>query len=89
MKLKVGATVAVISFIVFIIVNLLENLLYYNIGYNAKEDEEGKEKEKMLTLPNTQDWVKIIIIMLLFAAIQGLLTMLIFDYDMGYFSGQK
>jgi hypothetical protein len=56
-----------ISFFVYILVNLFENMIHYNIG-------RFSNKETKLELPNTQDFIKIVIVMCVFALLQGLLT---------------
>jgi hypothetical protein len=62
-----GAHIIFISFCVFIFINLLENLIHYNIGKN-------KDNNFFFNLPTKKDWVKIIITMIIFALLQGLLT---------------
>lgn len=57
----------VISFFVYIFVNLIENLIHYNIG-------KFSNKETKLDLPSKKDWIKIIMVMCIFALLQGLLT---------------
>lgn len=57
----------VVSFIVYIFVNLFENLIHYNIGRFSNQDTK-------LELPTQKDWFKIIIIMCIFALLQGILT---------------
>lgn len=56
-----------ISFFVYIFVNLFENIIHYNIGRFSK-------KETKLELPNKKDFIKIVIVMCVFALLQGLLT---------------
>jgi hypothetical protein len=56
-----------ISFFVYIFVNLAENLIHYNIG-------KFSNKETKLDLPSKRDWIKIIMVMIIFALLQGLLT---------------
>ena len=56
-----------ISFFVYILVNFFENLIHYNIGIFSN-------KETRLTLPTQKDFIKIVLVMCLFALIQGLLT---------------
>jgi hypothetical protein len=56
-----------ISFCVFIFINLIENLIHYNIGRNHN-------KELKINLPSKNDWIKIIITMIIFASLQGFLT---------------
>jgi len=60
----------VVSFCVYLFVNLFENMFHYNIGkYSNKEIELTKD-----LIPTNRDWIKIIIVMVIFAGIQGLLT---------------
>uniref|UniRef100_A0A6C0B4N1 Uncharacterized protein n=1 Tax=viral metagenome TaxID=1070528 RepID=A0A6C0B4N1_9ZZZZ len=56
-----------ISFFVYLLVNLFENLIHYNIG-------RFSNKETKLELPSKKDWIKIIVVMCVFALLQGLLT---------------
>ena len=56
-----------ISFLVFIIINLVENLIHYNIGRHSNS-------ELQFETPTTTDWWRIIIVMLIFAILQGTLT---------------
>jgi hypothetical protein len=56
-----------ISFLVYIFVNFFENLIHYNIG-------KFSNKETKLELPNKKDFVKIVVVMCVFALLQGLLT---------------
>ena len=63
--------IIVVSFFVYLFVNLFENLIHYNIG-------RFSNKETKLKLPTKKDWVKIVIVMCVFALVQGLLT-LFFD----------
>ena len=59
--------IIIISFCVYIFVNLLENLIHYNIG-------KFSNKETKFDLPSKQDWMKILMVTLFFALLQGLLT---------------
>ena len=56
-----------ISFFVYLFVNLFENLIHYNIG-------RFSNKETKLNLPTKEDWIKIVVVMCVFALLQGLLT---------------
>jgi hypothetical protein len=58
----------VISFIVFAIVNIIENVIHYNIGKTSNAEFEFSN-------PTIIDWKKIIITMVIFALLQGFLTM--------------
>ena len=60
--------IIVISFVVYLFVNLFENMIHYNIG-------RFSDKETRFVLPTGQDFVKIIVVMCFFALLQGLLTM--------------
>jgi hypothetical protein len=59
--------IIVISFFVYIFVNLFENLIHYNIG------KFSNQKTK-IELPSKTDFMKIAIVMCIFALLQGLLT---------------
>jgi len=59
-----------VSIIVYIIVNLFENVFYYSIGRHT--NKEGIQIE----LPTRKDWTKIICVTLIFAVLQGILTYL-------------
>jgi hypothetical protein len=56
-----------ISFFVYIFVNFFENMIHYNIG-------RFSNKETQLELPSKNDFIKIVIVMCLFALLQGILT---------------
>lgn len=71
----------VFSFLVFIVLNVIENVIHYNIG----KFHEGNSKSSVhkqdtnvagyhFTNPSTTDWVRIIVIMLIFAVLQGVFT---------------
>ena len=64
-----GASLHIIavSFFVYIFVNLFENMIHYNIG-------RFSNKETKFELPNKKDFIKIVIVMCIFALIQGFLT---------------
>ena len=59
--------IIVISFFVYLFVNLFENLIHYNIG-------KFSNKETKLELPSEKDFIKIALVMCVFALLQGLLT---------------
>ena len=56
-----------VSFCVYIVVNLFENLIHYNIG-------RFSNRETKLEFPTESDLMKIVIVMIIFALLQGLLT---------------
>jgi hypothetical protein len=58
----------IISFIVFSILNIIENVIHYNIGKTSNKEFEFSN-------PTRIDWKKIIITMVIFALLQGFLTM--------------
>ena len=76
MYITSGASFHIIatSFFVYLFVNLFENLIHYNIG-------RFSNKETKLELPSKNDLLKIVIVMCVFALLQGLLT--------SYFNSQK
>jgi hypothetical protein len=55
----------IISFIVYIFVNMTENMIHYNIGRRNNLNFE---------LPTGPEFILIFMVMITFAAIQGLLT---------------
>lgn len=59
-----------VSIFVYIIVNLFENIFYYSIGRHSNE------KGIHIELPTRKDWIKIIIVTIIFAILQGILTCL-------------
>lgn len=56
-----------ISFFVYIFVNFFENLIHYNIGRSSN-------KETKFEIPSKKDFVKIVVVMFMFALLQGILT---------------
>ena len=56
-----------ISFVVYLFVNLFENIIHYNIG-------KFSNQETKLELPSQKDFIKIALVMCIFALLQGLLT---------------
>jgi hypothetical protein len=61
----------VFSFLMFIVLNLIENVIHYNIGkYHDAKNGGGVH----FTNPSNKDWVRIIVIMLIFAVLQGFFT---------------
>ena len=56
----------VVSFFVYLVVNLFENLIHYTIG-KFSHNHNG-------FIPPPDDWIKIIVVMIVFAGLQGLLT---------------
>ena len=67
--------IVVVSFFVYLFVNLFENLIHYDIGkFSDREMDVSKKTGMSDLLPSNHDWTKIIVVMLFFAGIQGLLT---------------
>jgi len=62
--------VFILSFGIFIVLNIIENLIHYNIGKHHDEDSSHLK----FTNPSTTDWFRIIVIMIIFAVLQGLFT---------------
>ena len=56
-----------ISFFVYLFVNLFENLIHYNIGKHSNQ-------ETTLEMPSQKDFIKIVVVMFVFALLQGVLT---------------
>lgn len=66
--LSKGTYLILISMIVFGILNLIENLIHYNIGRSYGNNQ------LIFNIPNKNDFIKIILIMIIFSLAQGLLT---------------
>lgn len=69
------------SFIVFIILNVIENVIHYNIGkYHEGNKNSNSPHDSSniagiyFTNPSQTDWVRIIVIMFIFAVLQGFFT---------------
>ena len=60
----------IISFLIFILLNTVENILHYSIG------RESNKEKLVLQAPTKTDWIRIITIMMVFAVLQALLTCL-------------
>lgn len=60
----------IISFLIYLVVNLFENIIHYNIG-------KYSNKKTHFDIPTRRDWIKIILVMVCFAALQGSLTCLL------------
>ena len=65
----------VFSFLIFIVLNIIENVIHYNIGkyHDAMNGSTGVAGVHF-TNPSNKDWVRIIVIMLIFAILQGIFT---------------
>lgn len=61
----------VISIVVFIFLNLVENVIHYSIGRM-----HGISNMSIIA-PSSTDWTRIIGIMIIFALLQGLFTMML------------
>lgn len=59
--------------VVFIILNIIENYIHYNIGRHHDSQLEFKN-------PSFSDWMKIIITMIIFAILQGFFTLILDKY---------
>ena len=71
----------VFSFLVFIVLNVVENVIHYNIGkFHDRGGGGGNGGGSSgvagyhFTNPSNTDWVRIIVIMLVFAILQGVFT---------------
>ena len=67
----------VFSFLVFIVLNIIENVIHYNIGKfheGTGAGGTGAIAGYHFTNPSNTDWVRIVVIMLIFALLQGFFT---------------
>ena len=61
----------VVSFFVFVVLNVVENYVHYNIGRH-------RETESIqLSAPSKKDWIRILVVMTVFAFLQGGFTYLL------------
>ena len=67
--LSKGITLIIISMLVFGVLNLIENMIHYSIGRSYKDN--GKF---LFNFPSGEDFIKIIIVMIVFGLAQGLIT---------------
>ena len=64
----------VFSFLIFIVLNVIENVIHYNIGKYHDSTNGGGVAGLHFTNPSNTDWGRIIVIMLIFAVLQGVFT---------------
>ena len=64
----------VFSFLIFIVLNIIENVIHYNIGKYHDSTNGGGVAGLHFTNPSNTDWVRIIVIMFIFAVLQGVFT---------------
>ena len=70
----------VFSFLVFIVLNVIENVIHYNIGkfHEGNTKKENDHRTNIggyhFTNPSNTDWVRIVVIMVIFAILQGFFT---------------
>ena len=66
----------VFSFLVFVVLNIIENVIHYNIGkfHEGAGAGNGAFAGYHFTNPSNTDWVRIVVIMFMFALLQGLFT---------------
>ena len=62
------------SFMIFIVLNVIENVIHYNIGKYHDSTNGGGVAGLHFTNPSNTDWVRIIVIMFIFAVLQGVFT---------------
>ena len=63
-----GINLIIISMLVFGILNLIENLIHYNIGRSYSNDAF------IFYIPTLNDFIKIISVMIIFGLAQGIIT---------------
>lgn len=59
----------IVSFAIFIVLNIAENIIHYSIGR-----DHTNSKLIQLSFPGKSDFIKIIVIMVFFAVLQGWFT---------------
>jgi len=61
----------IISMVVFLILNIIENIIHFSIGRNIEDKNKTNIK---IEIPEPYDILKITIIMIIFAILQALFT---------------
>ena len=64
-----------VSVLVYIVINMIENYIHYTLGRNT-----DATKPFEFFLPSTIDWSYMVIVMIVFAIIQGAFTIIIDSY---------
>lgn len=72
MKLYVPNHLILISACVFIVLNMVENIIHFSIGRNIKDKNNSYIGD--IEIPELYDLIKIMFIMLVFAILQASLT---------------
>jgi hypothetical protein len=67
---KVPISIFITSFLVFLVLNIIENLIHYNIGLHTDEKSLND-----INMPTKRDWIRIIVTMFVFAILQGFFVM--------------
>ena len=65
--IKKNITLIIISMLIFSVLNIVENIVHYNIGRSFKQ-------KFTLNMQSNKDFQHIIIVMFIFAFLQGILT---------------
>lgn len=68
--------IIIISMIVYIVLNIIENLIHYNNGKYGI----GKDIKTYFSFPSWKEFLFIVTVMILFAFAQGLFTVLLSRY---------
>lgn len=71
---KLPKHVFLASFIAFIILNVIENIIHYNNGKFIESDTI------YFDLPSKKDFIKMIIVMFVFAFLQGIFTVILSQF---------
>jgi hypothetical protein len=71
MKIHIHNNLILISMIVFLFINMIENIIHFSIGRNIDAKDTPFIK---IEIPDTYDIIKIIFIMGVFSVLQALLT---------------
>ncbi len=71
MKIHIPNNLILISIIVFLFLNMIENIIHFSIGRNIDTKDTPSINIEM---PDTNDIIKIIFIMGVFSVLQALLT---------------
>ena len=71
MKIHIHNNIILISMIVFLFINTIENIIHFSIGRNIDNKNTANIK---IEIPEVYDIIKIIFIMCIFSILQALFT---------------
>lgn len=70
-----------VSSLIFVFLNIVENIIHYNIGLHASASKSNNEEiHDAFHVPSFKDAIKITVVMIVFALLQGIFTYVLMKY---------